>query len=433
MLSYGGAAVEPDERHGAETWALSAMWWMLFGFVAVVVLGISFAGGFFAMPGGVYLVLIPIAFVFLLATCLNRLRRRRAAALVAHLAAAARLNMPLEQHLMAAAQSEPGIGRSDLEALAVRLRNGEPVATALRRVAPYIEPRTLARVNAAEANLDLPRALDAEADRLTRPTFSPTSGLGFPPMLYLLLTGVLTVAVLTLLMIFVVPSFQEIIADFGIPVPPATRLVFDVMAVLFHPVLLMLWVPLLFGSLVWLTAAAVRDIALPRPRVRPVAALWNKLTWDLPILGTARRGRAWATGFEAIAEALRIHRPLPEASRVAAGATGGKAGQRLLNFARNLEQAQPPADAARAAGLPRAATELLGPATATHSTADVFALLARHERGKSERATGFWNHVAPIAVTLLLSAVIGFVAWALLFAPLTALIDAVQPYGEVTL
>ena len=418
ILSYGRAESDLAERTGGEAWALASVAWFGWLFGGLVLLALAGVAATFLLPTGAYLaavfVIVPVAY----AHNLRRLRRRRAAALVEHLATAARLRLPFVRHVAAARLAEGGGG---LDRLLHRLQQGDAVATALRKAAPYADARTLARLRAAEGNGDLPRVLAEEADRLADRAGPAVAGesAAVPQGAYFLLVAALGVLMVTLLLYFVVPKYEDIFVDFDIKMPASTRALLGVSRWLadFGGLFVLIAIALL--AMWWMLAAALRDVFMPRPRWRPTAALWERIS---PGARAARR----AVALEALGRGLERGRTLSAAARAAAAG----AGDNMLKFAKIVESGGDAATAARVAKLGGPAAGLIGAAERARALPETLLWLAARERVRAERAATWARAAAGVGGTLVLGLIVGFIAVAL-FEPLVVLADSAMPW-EVT-
>ena len=147
---------------------------------------------------------------------------RELAQLTRQLAALLRAGLPLLQSLqiVARAQSHPGIVQR-VEQVHADLQNGMALAVALRRQAPVFNDLYIALVEAGEASGRLDLLLERLALHLDK-----TEALARrvrTALLYPLVVLTVAVAVMAVIMVVVVPAFENVFASFGAQLPWATQ------------------------------------------------------------------------------------------------------------------------------------------------------------------------------------------------------------------
>src|SRR5205085_2058619 len=148
----------------------------------------------------------------------------RGMVVLTYLNQAARLNLPLARMLDAAQVSETPRTGKRLRRLRDLLEDGAPLDAALASATPEVSPRIVGLIGAAERSGRLPQALartvdesnptSADDDAQTRDAFTRW----YPAMMTL---GV--VLMVSFILIFVMPKFEDIYKDFGLRLPPATQ------------------------------------------------------------------------------------------------------------------------------------------------------------------------------------------------------------------
>lgn len=199
--------------------------------------------------------------------------------------------------------------RRVLEAVADDIRHGQPLHQAIEQHAPQM-PALYARVvragietgrlSATLLNLSHHLRLIAETRRLL------AEALTYPAIVLFLAFGVYCAVLL-----FIVPQFVDVFADFGVRLPVLTLAIISLSRAL--PQLL-----LLCGSLI---LAVVMLLFVLRFSANG-RALRERMAMLFPILGSMIRHSLGARFLRALAFAVDSGMPLPEALRLSAGATG---------------------------------------------------------------------------------------------------------------
>ena len=363
-----------------------------------------------------------------LASSLKAYRRRVALGVLGHLASAVRLQVPLSPYLYAAAAAEPrGLSRR-LRRTAAALAEGRPIGAVLPETAGELPPLVIDRVAAAERSYALGASLGPILDRERRLLAMPrTSGVSTTYALVVILT-MLYIGVFV--MIFVVPKLAQIFHDFQLKLPWTTQALIDFFYFLERGIdpyrigvgtILLLAYVLLCRSL----ARTTRGLFTSRPRVRWFGDWIDRLISIMPVIGRLTRDREAALVCEALAEALRAGRPMPDAIAIATlPSLNAVLRDRMMTWRATVEAGQPIAAAARTAKLPRLMCELLA-GTAVTGGADAAGSIefaGRAYAARSARQAAVVAAVLPVFTTLALAAVVAFMALAL-SSPMITLID----------
>lgn len=275
-------------------------------------------------------------------------RRRRArvaerAAALRRLAAVLDAGAPLDAALRTVSAREPRIElRDGLRALRRAVERGGDLAPAFQEALPGLQPAHTALLEAGTWTGDLPGALRSVAEELERRDALRRQlrrAMAYPAVV----AGA-ALAVLSLLLLGVVPRFEAIFAQSGQPLPAATRLIIaasDAFALV---------APLLMGAAA-VAAATLAPLLRRRPawRLRATAALTR-----LPGIGPSLREAALSRWCETLSRLLgagvSLLDALPRAAEAARGAALGPALERLE---RRVSAGEPLAAATRT-GLPEA-------------------------------------------------------------------------------
>ncbi|MDB5325632.1 MAG: type secretion system family protein [Phycisphaerales bacterium] len=370
-----------------------------------------------------FAVILPIALGVLSLAALSsslQLQRRRAAALVlGHLASAIQLSMPLSMYLRSAARGEQRLPRKRLLQLASDLDAGDSISGALADAAGELPPLVLDRVAAAEQSFSLTHALGDILERERRRTAEPAPGV--PSRAYAAIVLATMTLVTWLILIFVMPKFAQIFADFKLKLPNVTLVLIGDF-------------PVLLSTLILLAAAISLLVLLSRitrmlftARTAPDLLGWatDPIQWFTPIYGRLTRNRQMALVCEALAEALIAGRPMPEAIGIATLPSMNRVLRKKLRAWRaGVEDGAPLTSAARSAGVPRLLCDVLAGTTADDGSGAVSAVVfaGRAYNGASGRLAAVLSAIAPIVLTGILAAFVAFLALAM-FMPMISLID----------
>ena len=396
-----------------------AIGWAGIAWLAVAIaLGVMYAvaGAVLVLPG----VLTFVLFAALLASGARALRRRRAAAVLGYLDQAVRLNQPFDRLLAAAARGETGRLQRRLQDLYLAISGGMTLVDAVAAAVPEVPARTLGRLAYAESTGRLASALrrlgrggDAgDAQRSEDHAFA----VWYPPLVLMVVAGV--VAVLSL---FVMPKFQQIFADFRVPLPQLTLWLIDALNWALVLAIVMVAVVLVGagGRLREAVEGERRSWLLQRGR--------DPLLWRLPVVGQPHRDRNHADLCDALADAVEQGFPLAVAlDRAQRLDLNGVLLQRTSVWFGGLTQGLDAGEAARAARMPPLLTGMLTTATGADAAAALrFAARFYAARSAARRAVLASAYV-PL-VTLALGLIVGLVAVSL-FLPIRDLIDHTEPY-----
>ena len=384
----------------------------------------SAVGVVLIIPGTFFLLLLA-----LIATALRTKARQRALAVVGYVAAAVRLRVPLPTYLRAAASSESlAMGRR-LRRAAAMLDRGVALGPALRVTAGELPPLMLDRIAAAEQAVApgdmLSDTIDHQRMRyVTRDVANPVPA-------YAIVTACLIVMVSSMLMVFIIPKYAQIFADFHLRLPPVTQALIDLsrgVALSIESYTLFILSVMLLGAILQSRSIARSTMGSPGSDV----PLWlrramGRAVWFLPVVGPIVRDRQTAVTCEALGEALRAGRPMPESIGLATlPSLNGVLRERMAAWRTRVEAGEPTASAARAARLPGLLGDVLaGPAVQEgDNAAGAIEFAGRTYAARAVRASAAVSAVVPIATTLVLAAGVAFVALAM-FTPIVKLIDSI--------
>jgi type IV pilus assembly protein PilC len=373
------------------------------------------------------LLLVLPGLLLILGLCLEaaalRARKLRHRAVIQTLASIVSQNLPLPQALRAAARGERGkLGRIYAR-LAATLEHGYPLSTALRLTLLSCPGEVLGAVAGAERGGTLPSVLQSLAAEARRESREPAP-MG-PPLWYPFLLALVAPFILAFCLVKVLPSFRAIFRDFEAQLPPATLALFAVWDWLagLGPVLLLAL--LVLGWLLVHVTLGRRLLRRLPERFQLLFALWDTLTWSLPLVRHVIRNRALARQLPVLQAGVRAGHDLAEAARQAACIpVNFHAGHRLRRWAEELTAGADPRESARRLGFPGPVLEALAVAA---GGADLGTRL-EYVSGYYQALRYHWERVLVSVLTPSLVALwglcVGYVVLAL-FLPLAALINAV--------
>jgi type II secretory pathway component PulF len=400
--------------------------WFINIFIAVItavlvigMLRIILVGG----PSGMPAIPLEIPFFIMLsagalgvlawATGLTRLggyrNRQHATMVLAYLEQAVRLNLPLSRMLQAAQEAETGSLASKLGQLRNLLANGLGITDALRVAIPGTPIRSLGLLQAAErvgrTGTELDR-LVREQQRKTAQNLSEQSLIrSYPPLMIVAIA-----AVVTILMVYVMPRYRQVLTDFKVPLPRITVLVINIA----HIVTTNGWVQL--AIVLAITLAIVQQVRLSIGHWKP--AIWFTTS------------RQYGDVCHVIADALEAGEPLDWALDAASQlAISPLLKQKIRWWFGALQQGIPTAKAASSAGMPSLIVGLTSTSQGD-AVAEAFEFLSRYYAAKFSRSMTLLRAALVPAMVFFFGIIVAIIALAM-FLPLVAMIvgTADSDYG----
>jgi len=339
--------------------------WAPLGLVFVAIVGVVMGMSCSYMVGQVGM---PIGVLFC-AYAIYRMqrarRRRRAMAILSYVETATRLNLSLNEYLLAAELSERGATRERLSDLRRRFMSGASISTALYEAVPEMPASIIATARVGESLGQVQPTLRRLVNEVARPTLPPNERMPF----YWFYGIGLCVAVFNLaawLMVYIMPKFKEIFRDFssrgtGVTLPPATAnliVFYDRMGDM-GVVFLVIEAVVFLGLVGWLLE---RAFTLRRESQRRLALI-DKMLWNLPVLGRLNRARSMSDICNVLAESTRAGIPLPQALERAEDLNiNNEAKRQVKLWQQGVTSGQSPAKAAQAAKMPELLVGLINPA-----------------------------------------------------------------------
>lgn len=394
-------------------------WVGLIGWAVVFLLALILTGGILYFFGvGVlagYLPLFSIVMIAAVGHAISRGRKRSVGDILVYLEQTVRLNLPLKSMLWAAERDESFGTAARLSRLGALLDQGRPLAAALAQAVPEMPNRTVQKIAAAENLGQLQTALTRLVRSGRKTPAAPGEEIGFykayPPAMLIVLGTVVSG-----LMIFVMPKYEDIFLDFKIPLPAVTRALLDITRNEWFQQSLSI------VALIWL-GQMLAGMLSSRER-RFFGNLLHGVYYYIPILHRQILDRGMAGLCETVAGAVAASWPLDRTLREAADMQDNALLHRRINkWADQITAGLSTSDAARKARLPDLISAMLAPARSADDLAQALVFLARHYQTRYDRAR-IILHAAyiPIVVTIM-GICVGFVALSM-FVPMVDLIQA---------
>jgi type II secretory pathway component PulF len=367
---------------------------------------------------GRFMAIVLIGGVIAVPTARLKLRRRRAAIVLGYLEQAARLNLPLESMILAAAHSERGEVRSILLNLHDELERGVVLDVALQATVAELSVNDILAISAAQNVHRLAHTLARLNGRGQENDFTVQHNgvyLAYP---------IVIVFGAALMAIFALPKYRQIMREFHIEGPWTARALGAVSnAASDHltaiagiaALLLAIWAAIFKGGRYFARLADLRDWILNL----------------MPVIRGLNRNRALADLCDFAADAIASDSPLDSALRQAALAQpDAVVRRRALLWAERISAGQTVPDAARAAGLPTAMVRGLALARDTDDFVNALGFLSQHYEFQFQRTRGMVDALFVPAVVFVMGVAVAFMGLAL-FQPL-AMLDSrsVYPIGR---
>jgi type IV pilus assembly protein PilC len=354
-----------------------------------------------------------------------RLRRLRERAVVQTLATIVGQNLPLVTGLRAAARQERGALRRVFDNMARHIEDGAALSTALRCALVSCSGRVVGALQGAERGGTVPAILRSLA---LEQRYAQVSQNRFAPALpYFALLIVVYPAITFTIIVFLVPKFRAIFADFGVDSLPAiTESLVTISNVAVNHVA---WIglALLVLALIAVQAFLGRHFWARKPDLfQWPFVLLDTLSWHLPICRRVAQVRALARQLPIMQAAVRAGEDLPAAAQQAACVDANHyARRRLRRWAEAIEQGGDPADMARRLRLPTPVVVALRSARGERELPAALDYLSSYYRSLLVH----WEQVAASIVVpttvLLFGVCFGYVVLAF-YLPLRFLLDSVM-------
>ncbi|HEY8668606.1 MAG TPA: type II secretion system F family protein [Tepidisphaeraceae bacterium] len=395
----------------------SIVMWAGAGIFLVIIIGGIFSFGVPLL--GFYSGVTAVFLIFIWARSIRHIRRRRAIAVLSYLEQVMRLNLPLPALLIAAEESEPKKTARRIAALRDLLMQGLPAAEALDHALPELTSRARAMLYRGEALGQLPRMLgrliEEDQPEKGRDVVDESFYRVYPAAMVVMMG-----LVVAMIMIFVMPKFEDIFRDFGMRLPDVTVWVLwfsREWSGVFAAVVAILFLAMLGRNMGEIFGAPIIS-------ARAMGGLRDRLLWALPLGHSHERDAGLADVFAVLAEALKAAMPLDVAlEEVSSLDMNVVLRRRIRQWVRNLRDGMSMVDGARAAGMPRLVVGMLSTVRAEEDAAAVFAFLSRYYASRFSRLRLLLRGAVIPAVVLLFGFLVGALALGL-FLPIMNLVSS---------
>ena len=374
----------------------------------------------FAAP---YLILFLIALVVLAVRYALTSHQIRVLETVSTIGSAMRQDLPLATAMESAANNASRRQSLIFRDIACWLSRGFTLSESLKRGYPRCPGQVVAMIAMAENVDQVPLAircieedlLEKSQDRNRITPMHPLYPLMLIAMLFFIVTG---------FMVFVLPKFQEIFADFDVELPHSTALMLDIGDYAYHHS----WIPgsltLFFVFIIpFSTYIRFRNRRPDKQRLLSVMGDWIK--WHLPVL----HGFEWRYSLIQITAYMRL--------ALRAGATVDKAvantsqldvnqcfRRNLRRWSQDIEQGEDIAAAARRYGLGRGIAWAFDQSVMPPNVPKILSMLEKTYRRSYRYRLLLVRYVCWPCLIAGLGVLVGFVAYAM-FTPIVVMIDAV--------
>jgi len=345
-------------------------------------------------------------------------RRRRWQTVLGYLHLAMATGMPLDTLLRAAANGSSLRSRRELERLSNSISDGHLIGEAMRRSLPSFPRRMVRMLNVGASTGKLPEVVD----RLINETQLSEGNTRRGYHLAYFLSVILFVSVIVgVLMIFVIPKFEQILKDYDAKIPFATRLLMQAGEASLY------LMPLLAAALIVFLGTTLGAI-LQAP-LTGVSASWferlsDRITWSLPILRSLARDKRMADVCRSLSDSFAsgatASRAIHDAGALELGPVLKK---RIEHWRMGIERGEELGAAARAARVPEPAPAFLGAASRTESISEAMSFLSRYYAARFSRTMEMLAAAAVPMMTILLGAIVLIVALGL-FQPMLLLVES---------
>jgi len=229
---------EQNVAASAEPWRLLHMMWLVAAIAVVLFLVVTMVA--VVVPGGIVLL---FAMAIGAGVILARRRSTQQDSLLVILAIAAEGNMPLAPTVAAFADQYRGKYRRRIMNLAAELDSGRSVPESLENVRRVVSRDALLLARVGDQTGRLPQALRMAAS--SRSSQLPIWTAIATRLAYLLAMLLIMQSICGFMLYFIVPKFEAIFKDFGVPLPQSTIWMIEGSHFLVKYAFLTAWIPLL--------------------------------------------------------------------------------------------------------------------------------------------------------------------------------------------
>jgi type IV pilus assembly protein PilC len=346
--------------------------------------------------------------------------RTRMLAILGYIEQTVRLNLPLPRMMQVIGQSQRGGLKKQLNAATLSLERGDTLAVALTSIS-QMPPKILNLIAQAERVGRLPQVLGRLMQQRRSAIALRDHSFSFYRT-YIPIVCITAALISWILMVFVVPKFEQIFRDFGVPMPRLTLALIGT-ARRFGVILI--------APLIIFLILAIINNTVARWGGRKFGFTESAVDWiinRLPIFEQMRMHYALSEVFAFTAESIdagqSIDSALSQAAQIPANSTLRK---KIARWTDAMSRGQSLSDSARTARMPALVSGMLKTALDTPAAAEGFRFLGRYYGARFSRAMIMLRASAVPVFAIVMGVVVGIVALSV-FLPMIRLLDAVQPY-----
>ncbi|KXG76023.1 Type II secretion system protein F [Fervidicola ferrireducens] len=334
----------------------------------------------------------------------NRVKKQDLSVFCRQLATMIGAGIPIVRALeLLAEQSEKRAMRQSIERILESLREGSTFHEALERQHGIFPPIMVHSVEAAEISGSLENTLEELSEHLARDhelEEKIKSTLAYPAIIISL-----TAAVLMVLLVFVIPAFQNVMNSLGVPLPLPTRIVLHTGMALRRGWYLII---ILISGLAFFTVRSLKSESVRRRM--------DELLLKMPVFGNLHKKAVISRFSRTLGTLLKSGVPIMEALEVVARNVGNRVvGDVILQARENVREGKSVADTLEASGLfPPMVIAMIAVGEETGALDSLLAKVnAFYERELEEAARRLSSMLEP-AMIVVLGAAVGFIVISIL-------------------
>lgn len=382
--------------------------------------------GFSGVYGAVF-------FVFLVITLIRfglTSSKATGAYVMSTIGASMRQNLPLATALEFAAAGRRDKQAKILQGIRKWLLEGYGLSEAIKRGWPKCPAHAVATIAAAERVNQVPLAMEViEADIVA--TVEEARKIRPVHPVYPVVMGVFILSVVLMMMTFVLPRFEAILAELCdvSELPPVTRVLMGVSHLVFYQNEWLLGLG--FGMLVLVfIPIAIRIKSRPRRTLKPylTSRTGDFVKWHLPVCRWFERNYGMLRTVELLRLSLKagctVNRAIAGTLELDANSRFKK---RLRSWLEKVEAGDGIGPAARASGLGEALVWAFSDLSNEHNTLAILETLESFYRSNYSRGVDLARFIFWPCVTIGIGLVVGFVAYAM-FSPMIVIIYSLTDY-----
>ncbi len=372
----------------------------------------------------------PVLFVFVVTGIFHYKQLRRHSILMDVIGAvsmAIRQNLPLPMAMTLEAGHRNNKTARVMRAIVHFLTQGYPLSQALQKGYPRCPSDIASAIAAGEAVNQLPRIIESvEGDLMEKMDNSqkvrPVNPV-YPAIVFVI------VAVIGLgLMIFIVPTFSEVIADITDGqelLPASTRLLFNLSQVVIQKEFLILLPILVLAG----TSYFVWVVFLPRRPEKPrwISRIGDMMTWHLPVICWFEKTRSTLQLLKVLRAGQAGGWPIPAVVRKALTVDMNLCMRsRVSRWLGEIERGEDISRSARSCGLGNTLAWAMDPTLQGGNVADILKMLEEVYRSQYRYRLNLLNaFLCPVSI-LILGTAVGFVIYSMFAATVSLITLTIQ-------